>query len=62
MLHKRVFEQFLQIMNVKEGNVKAWYPNGEKSIRIVMKDMLEYVFTYYSVYNWDLKTKGYHEK
>lgn len=52
-----VFEIFKSMFPSHKKDVIEWFPNGYRSIRLVLKDSRELIFTYDCEQNWMLETK-----
>lgn len=56
MTHKNVFETFNKMFHGWRGMSEFWYPYGNSTIKIRMKNRAEYVFTYFDERHWKLET------
>jgi len=61
MFHKDVFEDFKIISHIVDDDIKEWFPNGKNSIRAVLKNGYQLIFTYNSVKDWSLETRVSYE-
>jgi hypothetical protein len=56
--HKKILEKLKELC--PSLDVKMWWKKGDHSIRVRAKDQ-DFIFTYYSEYNWRLETLHYFE-
>lgn len=56
MTHKNVFEVFNKMFPGWRGMSETWYPYGNATIKIRMRNKSEYVFAYFNDRHWKLET------
>ena len=56
MSHKLVYDSYKALANVTDADVKCWFPNGNRSVRVRLHNGQEVVFTYYSPVRWRIET------
>lgn len=46
MKHKEIYEKFKKHFKLYAGLVKSWVPNSDNSIKLILKNDDEYIYTY----------------
>lgn len=57
MSHNEIYKKFEKCLPIYAGDkVALWFPNGRNSIRVRLKDGLEYIFSYEGQQDWKFET------